>query len=87
MDRLLESGIPYEIAGLVYFGFFLLMSSPRSAGRFTRRSRLLTLLAAIVLVGAVPLHYGANAYGIAAMFGFVALAMWATWIDRLRSRR
>jgi hypothetical protein len=83
MDRLFESGLPYEFAGIVYFAFYLLMMRGRAAARFSRRSKIFTLVAAMVLVGAVPLHYGTNGYGIAAMLGFVAFAMWSTWMDRL----
>jgi hypothetical protein len=82
VDSLFASGIPYELAGLVYFVFYLLMSRGQASARFSKRSKILTLAAAIVLVGAVPLHYGTNGYGIAAMLGFVALAMWSTWMDR-----
>ena len=82
MDSLLRSGIPYELAGLAYFIFYLVMSRPSRSARFSTRSKLLTLLAAIVLVGAVPLQYGDKPLAVVAMLGFAALALLSTIADR-----
>ena len=82
MEPLLRAGIPYEIAGLIYFGFYLVMSRPGGKTRFSTRSKLLTLLAAIVLVGAVPLHYGENALAIVAVLGFAVMALLSAILDR-----
>jgi hypothetical protein len=82
MDALIRSGVPFELAGLVYFAFYLVMSRQRAGGRFSQRSKILTLLASIVLVASVPLHYGANPLAIVAMFGFAAMAMLSTILDR-----
>ena len=78
----LEAGYPYELAGLLYFLFYLRMMRGTDAARFSQRTKILTLVASIVLVGSVPLHYGATAAGIVAMFGFVVLAVWSTLADR-----
>lgn len=82
VENVLASGVPYELAGLVYFAFYLLMSRGRSAERFSKRSKVLTLLAAIVLVGAVPLHYGATTAGIVVMLVVAVAALVSTWRDR-----
>ncbi|HTW84360.1 MAG TPA: hypothetical protein VMD91_09860 [Candidatus Sulfotelmatobacter sp.] len=82
MNALLASGIPYEIAGLIYFLFYLAMSRPRAAAAFSRRSKVLTLLAAIALVGAAVLHYGAQPLGIAIMLALVVVSLVSTYLDR-----
>jgi hypothetical protein len=81
VDEFLRAGYPYEIAGLLYFGFYLLMTR-RGNDRFSQRTKAFTLIASIVLVASVPLHYGANTLGIALMLVVVALAMWSTYTDR-----
>ncbi len=81
MDALIRSGYPFELAGIVYFGFYLVMTR-RGNDRFSQRSKAFTLIASIVLVASVPLHYGANPIGIALMLAVVALAMWSTYTDR-----
>ena len=82
MDALLRSGIPYEIAGFAYFVFYLLMQSRRNAGRFSRRTKLLTLIAAIALVAAVPLGYGDKSLAVVGMLGLAALALISAAADR-----
>jgi uncharacterized membrane protein len=84
MEQLLASGIPFELAGLVYFAFYLLMSRGPNAARFSQRSKVLTLVTAIVMVGAVPLHYGATNIGIIVMVGLALAAIISTWVDRSR---
>ena len=79
MEPLLRSGIPYELAGLAYFIFYLAMSR---GSRFSARSKILTLLAAIVLVGAVPMQYGDKPLAVVAMIGFAALALASSIADR-----
>jgi hypothetical protein len=81
VDALIRSGYPFEIAGLVYFGFYLVMTR-RGNDRFSQRSKAFTLIASIVLVASVPLHYGAQPLGIVLMLAVVALAMWSTYTDR-----
>jgi hypothetical protein len=82
VTALFASGIPWEIAGLVYFLFYLAMSRPRNAARFSRRSKALTLIAALALVAAVPLHYGAQPFGIAVMLVLLAASLVSTFLDR-----
>ena len=79
---LVALGVPYELAGLLYFASYLAMSRPRAAAHFSRRSRVLTLLAAIALVGSVPLHYGDNAVGIAVMLGLIVGSIVSIAVDR-----
>ncbi len=86
MDALIAAGYPYELAGLLYYAFFLLMTRGRNAARFSQRSRVLTLLAAIGLIGAVPLRYGTQPLGVAAMLTLVAVALASTWLDRGRAQ-
>lgn len=82
MTALLASGIPWEIAGLIYFLFYLAMSRPRSAARFSRRSKALTLVAALALVAAVPLHYGAQPIGVVVMLLLLLASLISTFADR-----
>ena len=86
MEPLLRSGVPYELAGLAYFGIYLIMSRRRNAARYSTRSKLLTLIAAIALVGAVPLGYGDKLLAIVGMFGLAALALLSTLLDRRAAR-
>lgn len=58
MQNFFVAGFGYELPGLVFFLLYLVMSRPRAAGRYSRRTQVLVLLSAIVLVASVPLHYG-----------------------------
>jgi len=66
---------------------FLLMSRKRYAGVYSRRSRILVVLAAIVMVGCVPFHYAATSLGAAAIFGLAGLALLSTLADVFAARR
>jgi uncharacterized membrane protein len=81
MNAFLASGLPYEIVGLVYFLFYLWMARPRAVGRYTRRSRALVLVAAIALVGAVPLHYGDQPAGVAVMLLLLLVSLVSSFVD------
>jgi hypothetical protein len=61
VNRIIAAGYPYEIAGLVFYVFFLFMVRKQSGARYSGRTRILTIVAAIALVGVVPFHYGGNA--------------------------
>lgn len=87
MDSILESGYLYEFAGLMYYVFFLLMGRKSNAGKYSLRSRVLTLLAAIVLVGCVPLHYATSGAGIIGMFAIAIVAMASTLVDSIVAKR
>jgi len=39
------------------------MSRKRNADRYTKRSRILVILAGIVMVGCVPFHYASSVLG------------------------
>jgi hypothetical protein len=84
VQTLLNAGYPYEIAGLVYYIFFLLMLRKGQAQRFSQRSRVLTLLAAIALVACVPLHYAAYAFGVVLMLALAVAALISTLLDGVR---
>jgi len=77
-------GYPFELIGICYYVMFLLMSRKTYAARYSLRSRVLTLLAAMFLIGAVPFHYGANAVGIAIMLAVAIAAVAATALDLRR---
>jgi hypothetical protein len=87
VDVLIQSGVLYELAGLCYFLFYLSMSRRSVAARYSKRSRVLTLLAAIVLVGSVVAHYGQTPLGIVVMFAFALGALVSTFVDRRVVRR
>jgi hypothetical protein len=58
VQQFFVTGFSQELAGLAFFLVYVGMSRPRAAGRYSRRTQVLVLLAAIVLVASVPLHYG-----------------------------
>lgn len=84
MDALIRSGYPYELAGLLYYVFFLTMTRGKNAARFSKRSKVLTLVASIALIGSVPLGYAAQPLAGALMLALVAIALVSTWLDRRR---
>jgi hypothetical protein len=63
------------------------MSRKRYEGVFTLRSRVLTLLAAIVMVGCVPFHYASEENGIIAMFAVAIVSMISTVRDSATARK
>ena len=87
MNAVIAAGYPYELAGILYYVLFLLMSRKRAAGRYTRRSRLLVVLAAIVMVGCVPFHYADVPLAVTAMFALAVLALLSTLADGIAARR
>lgn len=84
VQALLAAGYPYELVGFVYYLFFLMMGRPRFAGRYTKRSRLLMVCAAIVMVGSVPFHYANSPLGVGAIFAIAVLALLSTFADAFR---
>jgi len=83
----IQAGYPYELAGIVYYVFFVMMSRKRFAARYSKRSRILVVLAAIVMVGCVPFHYAGEPLGVTAMFGLAILALLSTLVDGVAARR
>ena len=57
----------WELVGVLWYGAFLLMSRGRNAGRLSKRTKVLTLLAAIAMVASAPLHYAQLRLGVAIM--------------------
>jgi hypothetical protein len=87
VDSLIASGVLFELVGLCYFLFYLSMSRRAVAARYSRRSRVLTLLAAIALVGSVVGHYAQAPLGIVVMFGLAIASLVATFLDGRATRR
>ena len=75
MNGDLLGGYAYELAGLVFYVFFLSMVRKRGAARYSQRTRVLTIVAAIGLVGVVPLHLAGNraAVGILVLLAAASL--------------
>lgn len=82
IDYFVQTGYPFEIAGFVYFLFYLAMSRPGARARFSQRSKALTLIASIVLVASVPFHYGTQPVAIVLMLAVVAISIASSWNDR-----
>lgn len=81
MNRILDAGYPYEIAGLVFYVFFLYMVRRESGSRYSQRTRVLAIVAAIGLVGVVPFHYAGNAAAVAIMLLLGVAAVVSAFID------
>lgn len=79
---MIEEGYVYELAGLFYYAFFLYIGRSANATRFSMRSRILTLSAAIALVACVPLHYARSPYGEFIMLGLAIATLVSTFLDR-----
>jgi uncharacterized membrane protein len=82
VDYLLQSGYPFEAAGLILFLFYLGMTRRSTGDRFSQRSKTFTLIASMVLVGAVPFRYGGQPPAMLLMLVLVALSIWSAWSDR-----
>ena len=86
MNRIVDAGYPYEIAGLVFYVFFLYMVRRSAAGRYSQRTRVLTIVTAIALVGVVPFHYAANVGAVGIMLLLGSAAVVSAFIDVRRTR-
>ncbi len=84
MNAVVDAGYPYEIAGLVFYVFFLYMVRKRSGLRYGQRTRVLTIVAAIGLVGVVPFHYAQNTAAIAIVMLLGLAALVSAFIDARR---
>jgi hypothetical protein len=85
VNALLDAGYPYEIAGLAFYVFFLAMVRKSTKGRYAQHTRVLTILAAIGLVGVVPFHYGRNPAIMTIVTLLAAASLVASFVDA-RSR-
>ncbi len=76
MNAVLEAGYGYELAGVVFYVFFLAMLRKRAGFQYAQHTRVLTIITAIALVGVVPFHYGHNptAIGCVLLLGLASLA-------------
>jgi hypothetical protein len=87
VNAIVEAGYPYEFVGLLYYVLFLMMGRKRFAARYTNRSRYLTLLAAMAMIGCVPFHYAAVPLGVEVMFALAVLSLASTVADAVNARR
>jgi hypothetical protein len=87
LNAVIQAGYPYELAGIIYYVFFVMMSRKRFAATYSKRSRILVVLAAIVMVGCVPFHYANELFGVTAMFALAILALLSTLADAVGARR
>ena len=87
MNAIVAAGYPYELVGLFYYVFFLMMGRKRFAGIYSLRTRIATLLAAIAMVACVPLGYANNLIGVIAMAVLALFALVSSAIDANRARR
>jgi nitric oxide reductase large subunit len=81
MNAIVEAGYLYELAGLVFYVFFLYMVRRRTRLRYTQRSRVLTIAAAIGLVGAAPFGYAHNGSAVAFVLLLGLAALGSALID------
>ena len=87
LNAVIAAGYPYEFAGLLYYVLFLMMSRKANAAKYSLRSRVLVILAAIVMVACVPFHYATLVIGVVAMLGLAVLALVSTAADAVLFRR
>jgi predicted lipid-binding transport protein (Tim44 family) len=87
VNAVIAAGYPYELAGILYYVLFLMMSRKANAARYSLHSRVLAVLAAIVMVGCVPFHYATAFAGVVAMLGLAVLALLSSAVDAIRARR
>ncbi|GAC1418818.1 MAG: hypothetical protein NVSMB5_10470 [Candidatus Velthaea sp.] len=85
MNAILEAGYLYEFAGLVFYVFFLIMTRRANVAKYSARSRVLTIAAAIVLVGSALFHYATNSAGVTVML-VLALASLGSAFEDVRRR-
>jgi len=71
------------MAGLLYYVLFLMMSRKANAAKYSLRSRILVVLAAIAMVACVPFHYATLVLGVGAMLGLAILALVSTAVDAM----
>jgi hypothetical protein len=81
VTAIVEAGYPYELAGLVFYVFFLSMTRGRNRGRYSQRTRVLTILAAIGLVGVVPFHYAHSGAAMATLLLLGLASLGSAFID------
>ncbi len=81
MNAIIEAGYAYELAGLAYYVFFLAMVRKRSGVRYAQHTRVLTILAAIGLVGVVPFRYAHNPAALAGVLLVAAASLVSAFRD------
>jgi hypothetical protein len=81
VTRVLDSGYTYEIAGLVFYVFFLYMVRTRRGPAYSQRTRVLTIVAAMGLVGTVPFRYADNVAVLAIVLLIAAAALASAFVD------
>ena len=87
LDAVIAAGYPYELAGILYYVLFLMMNRKGNTATYTLRSRVLVVLAAIVMVGCVPFHYANALLGVILMFALAGSALLSTLVDARAARQ
>lgn len=81
MSAIVDAGYPYEIAGLVFYVFFLYMTRRTTGPRYAQRTRVLTIAAAIGLVGVVPFHYAGSPAVMLVVLSLAVAALISAFLD------
>lgn len=81
MNAAFDAGYVYELAGLVYYVFFLILMRRGNVGRYSQRTRVLVIVAAIALVGSVPFHYATSGVAAAVMIALGVAGVVSAFID------
>ncbi len=84
---MIEAGYPYELVGLLFYVFFLMMGRGRYARIYSLRSRVLAVVAAIVLIGCVPFRYATSPVGVECMIIAGIISVTSALADGIIARR
>jgi hypothetical protein len=87
MSAIVDAGYPYEIAGLVFYVFFISMTRRAGGPRYAQHTRVLTIAAAIGLVGVVPFHYAGNPAVMFVVLLIAVAALVSAFLDARGARR
>ncbi len=87
MSAIIDAGYPYEIAGLVFYVFFIYMTRRANGPRYAQHTRVLTIGAAIGLVGVVPFHYAANSTVMFVVLALALAALISAFVDARGAQR
>ena len=77
----------WELAGVLYYAAFLIMSRRTGGGALSQRTKVLMLLTAIVMVASAPLHYADRKLGITVMVLLAVVSVISNFADGAVSRR
>ena len=77
----------WELVGLLYYAAFLVMSRGKNAARLSKRTKVLMLVTAIVMVASAPLHYADRKLGVTLMVLLAVASVISNFADAAVSRR